>query len=200
MTWTRSPGSMTRSSSNARAVQTSPSIFAQPTPSELAMRSRTIALRPTSAAVPVRMWAGIFRCRRAIGRTKVSMTIELPRKISAAATAEAPSRSPIAANAAPTAKGARKKLVVAISPAARRHAATVHHTHASISVLRTLAQQRAREVIRVEGAQVLERLADPDELDRDLELVGDREGDTALGGPVELGQDDAVDVDGLGEE
>src|SRR5215210_8431322 len=36
--------------------------------------------------------------------------------------------------------------------------------------------ERAREVLRVEGLQVFERLADPDQLDRQPELVGDRHG------------------------
>ena len=53
-------------------------------------------------------------------------------------------------------------------------------------------QQRPREVVRVERAQVLELLADADQLDRDPELVGDRERDAALGRAVELGEDDPV--------
>ena len=51
-------------------------------------------------------------------------------------------------------------------------------------------QQRAGEVVGVERAQVLELLADADQLDRDAELVGDRQRDAALGGAVELGEDD----------
>src|SRR3954453_829033 len=65
---------------------------------------------------------------------------------------------------------------------------------------RTSGEQRAREVVRVERAQVLERLADADQLDRDAELGRDRHGDPALRGAVELGQHDAVDLDGLGEQ
>ena len=61
-------------------------------------------------------------------------------------------------------------------------------------------QERAREVLRVERPQVLELLADPDQLDRDPELVGDRQRDAALGRAVELGEDDAGDVDGLAEQ
>jgi membrane protein implicated in regulation of membrane protease activity len=45
---------------NERAVQTSPSIFTHPTPSLLAIRSTTVALLPTSAAVPVRIAGGAF--------------------------------------------------------------------------------------------------------------------------------------------
>src|SRR6478609_4318450 len=60
--------------------------------------------------------------------------------------------------------------------------------------------ERAREVVGVERAQVLERLADADELDRDAELAGDGQGDPALGGAVELGEDDPVDRDRLGEQ
>ena len=61
-------------------------------------------------------------------------------------------------------------------------------------------QQRAREVVGVERAQVLELLADADQLDRDAELVGDRQRDAALGRAVELGQDDAGDADRLAEQ
>ena len=52
----------------------------------------------------------------------------------------------------------------------------------------------------VERAQVLDRLPDPDQLDRDPELGADRQGDSALGGAVELGQDDPGEVDGLAED
>src|SRR4051794_19697160 len=60
-------------------------------------------------------------------------------------------------------------------------------------------QQRAGEVVGVERAQVLERLADPDQLHRHAELLRDCERDPALGGPVELGEHDAVDVDRVTE-
>ena len=63
-----------------------------------------------------------------------------------------------------------------------------------------LGDQRPREVGRVERPQVVELLADPDQLDRDAQLVGDRERDPALGGAVELGQDEAADRDRLGEQ
>ena len=55
-------------------------------------------------------------------------------------------------------------------------------------------------LLRIERTQILQRLADPDQLDRDAELVGDRERDAALVGAVELGEDDARDVDGLAEQ
>src|SRR5689334_15499421 len=61
-------------------------------------------------------------------------------------------------------------------------------------------EQGPREVVRIERAQVLERLPDPDQLDRHAELLRDRERDPALGRPVELREHDAVDVHGLTEE
>ena len=60
----------------ARAVQTSPSIRTQPTPSLFAIRSSTVALLPTSAAVPVRSCGGMRRCERASGRSAASRTSE----------------------------------------------------------------------------------------------------------------------------
>ena len=60
--------------------------------------------------------------------------------------------------------------------------------------------ERAGEVVGVERAQVLERLADADELDGNAELARDGKRDAALGGPVELREDDPVDRDRLGEE
>ena len=43
-------------------------------------------------------------------------------------------------------------------------------------------------------------LPDPDQLHRDAQFGGDRQRDAALRGAVELGQDDAVDLGGLGED
>ena len=68
-TSTISPTPMSASSSKLRAVQRSPSILTLPMLSSLAIRSRTIALRPTSAAVPVRSAIGTRRWRRASGRS-----------------------------------------------------------------------------------------------------------------------------------
>ena len=63
-----------------------------------------------------------------------------------------------------------------------------------------LLQQGAGEVVGVERAQVLEALADPDQLDGQAHLLGDRQRDAALGGAVELGQHHAGYVHGLLEE
>ena len=63
-----------------------------------------------------------------------------------------------------------------------------------------LGHERPREVERVERAQVVEALADPDELHRQAELVGDRNGDTAFGRAVELRQRNASHGNGLREE
>src|SRR2546430_2103361 len=49
----------------------------------------------------------------------------------------------------------------------------------------------------IEDFQVLELLADADELDRQAGLLLDAEDRSSLGGAVELGQDDAGAFDGL---
>ena len=64
----------------------------------------------------------------------------------------------------------------------------------------TSGEERPGEVGGVERAQVLDPLPDPDQLHRDPELVGDRQGDPALGGAVELRQHDPGHVDRLGEQ
>jgi hypothetical protein len=60
--------------------------------------------------------------------------------------------------------------------------------------------RRDRELLRVERAQVLQLLADADQLDRDLELMGDRERDAAARRAVELRQHDPRDLDRLRED
>src|SRR3954465_14061209 len=62
------------------------------------------------------------------------------------------------------------------------------------------AEQRAGEVVGVERPQILELLADADQLDGDAQLIGDGQRDAALGGAVELGEDDAGDPDSLAEQ
>src|ERR1700761_2206265 len=59
--------------------------------------------------------------------------------------------------------------------------------------------ERPGEVPGVERTQILELLADADQLDRDAELGRDRQRDPALGGAVELGEHDPGDVDRLRE-
>src|SRR5205085_2277420 len=56
-----------------------------------------------------------------------------------------------------------------------------------------LANERPGELPGLEWPQVLELLTDADQLDRDAELMGDRQRDAALGRPVELGQHQARD-------
>src|SRR6478672_5274766 len=56
------------------------------------------------------------------------------------------------------------------------------------------------EGLGVEGRKVVRSLTESDELDRDAELSLHRDDDAALRGAVELGQDDARHVDGLGED
>ena len=48
---------------------------------------------------------------------------------------------------------------------------------------RLLLDQRPRELLGVEGAEVLERLADADQFHRNAELGGDREGDSPFALP-----------------
>src|SRR3954451_12098943 len=111
----------------------------------------------------------------------------------------APGRLKSAATKAPPAKGPRKKPMMAISPTASATPAIVHQTHMSELRLADV-HQGPGEVVSVERAQVLERLADADQLHGDAELARDGERDAALRRAVELGQDDAVDRHGLGEE
>src|SRR5690554_5695011 len=61
-------------------------------------------------------------------------------------------------------------------------------------------EQGLDEVLGDEGGEVVRALAQADELDRHAELALDGDDDPALGGPVELGEDDAGDVDDLGED
>src|SRR3954452_18070928 len=60
-------------------------------------------------------------------------------------------------------------------------------------------EQRAGEVVGVEGAQILEALADPDQLHGHAELLGDGQRDPALRSAVELGEHDPVHVNRLAE-
>ena len=56
------------------------------------------------------------------------------------------------------------------------------------------------EGVRVEGEEVFHLFSDAGVDDGELEFGGDGEDDAALGGAVELGEDDAGDAGGLGEE
>src|SRR5690242_16103262 len=62
--------------------------------------------------------------------------------------------------------------------------------------IRRSGKQCVDERLRVEGFQVLRLLPRADQLNRDAELVLDRDDDTAAGGAVEFGQDQTGDVDG----
>src|SRR5215210_7993984 len=62
------------------------------------------------------------------------------------------------------------------------------------------AHEGLGECPRLERRQVVGPLPQADQLHRDAELALDRDDDAALGRAVELGQDDAGDVDGLGED
>src|SRR4051794_20925149 len=132
-------------------------------------------------------------------------------KAATATPLDAPARSASIATKAPRANGPRKKPVVRISPTAATTPAMSHNTQASTMPSSVAARwaanagrsgrhERPGEIVGVERAQVLERLADADELDRDAELTGDGQRDAALGRAVELREDDAVDRDRLGEE
>src|SRR3954453_17452522 len=201
MTWTRLPGSYESVSSYARAVQTCPLRRTEPTSSSLEIRSRTTAVSPTSAAVPVRSCGGMLTWRRAMGRTIASSSRELARNAANWPIAPTPAASRSAAAIAPTANGARKKLSDATSPAARMTARITQKTHGSMYLHgRCLREQCAGEVVGVERTQIVELLADADELHRDAQFAGDGEGDPALRGAVELRQHDAVDGHDLGEE
>src|SRR5512140_1746067 len=62
------------------------------------------------------------------------------------------------------------------------------------------ADERPGEVVRVEGAQVVELLPHADQLHGQAELVRDRDRDAALRRAVELRQGDAADAGSLAEE
>src|SRR5438874_200634 len=64
---------------------------------------------------------------------------------------------------------------------------------------RALFKERFDVRVRVEGFQIVERFADADEFHRQAQLLLDAENRSALGGAVELGQDDAGALDRLGE-
>ena len=59
----------------------------------------------------------------------------------------------------------------------------------ALIVAHAVAHDRAREALRIEGLQILDLLADADQLDRDAELLIDGDHDAALGGAIELRQD-----------
>ena len=132
----------------------------------------------------------------------------------------------IAADTPPSANGARNNPPVSISPTPNAQAAITHRTHPDIGSeliapkrwLRTIpgrgrrsdgdarapgpgerrsAHQCPSELGGLERTQILELLPHSDQLHRNAKLVRDRQGDPALGCPVELRQDEAGDVDRL---
>src|SRR3954468_21300161 len=60
-------------------------------------------------------------------------------------------------------------------------------------------EQRLDERVGVEWLEVVDRLADADELDGEVDRLADGDDDAPLGGAVELGQDDAGAADRPGE-
>src|SRR5206468_12329158 len=62
-----------------------------------------------------------------------------------------------------------------------------------------LGHQRVHESLRIERLEVLDALAEANQLHRDLELADDADDDPALRGPVELGQAHAGKTDRLVE-
>ncbi len=70
------PGSITSEPSIVRALQTSPANFTRPP--WMSTRSSVTASRPISVSTPVRNSWGVFRWRRAIGRTTASMAMATP--------------------------------------------------------------------------------------------------------------------------
>src|SRR5580693_4221297 len=64
----------------------------------------------------------------------------------------------------------------------------------------SLTEDRVDEDVRIEVRQVIGTLTEPHDLDGDAKLALDLDDDAALGGPVELRQDYAGDVDNLGED
>ena len=67
-----------------------------------------------------------------------------------------------------------------------------------IDVPKLLPQQGIQKGFGGEFEQVGHLLADADEADGEVEFAGDGNGDSTLGGAVELGEQDAGDAGGLG--
>src|SRR3569623_253952 len=61
----------------------------------------------------------------------------------------------------------------------------------TLRLLRLAREQGLDEIAGIEGPQVIDAFADADETDRQLHLLGNCEDDAALGGAVELGEDEA---------
>src|SRR6266850_3688027 len=60
-------------------------------------------------------------------------------------------------------------------------------------------KQRLDETHGIEGFDVLRFFAEANEFDRDIELLADGDDHAAFGGAIQLGEDDAGDVDGLAD-
>src|SRR5436190_19194505 len=65
---------------------------------------------------------------------------------------------------------------------------------------RLFGDEGARELVSVEGPEIVELLTYPDQLHGQTELVGDRNRDTAFRRAVELRQDDTGDAGRFREE
>src|SRR3954453_18087594 len=117
----------------ARADHSSPPMRTRP-PSE-STRSSTVARAPMSAAVPVRVNAGMCRCERAIGR-RIAMDAIVPAmNTSTCAQAGAKNETKSAGSVA-SATGPRKKSPgVASSPSASSTARIAQITHAGTFTL-----------------------------------------------------------------
>src|SRR5262245_37507874 len=126
-------------------------------------RWRTTAFFPSSAAVPVRSAAGMWRCRRAIGRRTSSEATDPPMKTSSCPTTPTPTSATMPAATAARATGPRKNIPgVTISPIARRTAAIAHTTHAGTTPIVVPLLGRPREPERGrQPVQVGQTLLDP---------------------------------------
>src|SRR5699024_5711337 len=70
----------------------------------------------------------------------------------------------------------------------------------TLAARRSAFEQRVDEAVGVEGGEIVHPLAEAHHLHRDAELALHVDDDAALGGAVELGQDDAGDVHRLRED
>ena len=121
-----------------RAVQISPSSFTQPTPSAFAIRSTTIAVCPTSAAVPVLIRprrALVLRGRSAARGQQDHRDDEEGRPLDRSPRRPRPTASPRPPPRPRT--GARNRLIEAISPTAKITAAISQITQGSIRRIRS---------------------------------------------------------------
>src|SRR5437763_3871788 len=103
---------------------------------------------------------------------------------------------PVDSSATPTTPTA--KTMTAVRAVVRRRFMS-DWTIAAGALVPSLREEGLDELVGVELDEVVGRLAEADQLDRNGQVRLDRQGDAALGRAVQLGQDNAGDPDRVGE-